>query len=148
MRRRRRSTSGSKRSSETMRLAAGRANAPEPPPAPPPPPTKPPTAGQLPKHPPPPPLTPSPPPPPQRAAKGAPQHGGAHRAADLGAGPGSEVRRHHVDKDRRGHHDRPQAHAGGLHGSVEPRGALVLAVAGELDDEDGVLAGQADQHHE
>src|SRR6201997_630069 len=41
-----------------------------------------------------------------------------------------------------------RALAGSLHGGVERRGALLLAVAGELDDQDGVLARQADQHHE
>src|SRR5271165_5232693 len=44
----------------------------------------------------------------QGHAKGAPQDGGAQRAAHLGAGASSEVRRHHLDKARRGHQDRPQ----------------------------------------
>ena len=51
-------------------------------------------------------------------------------------------------KHERRHDDRPQPHPGGLHGGVEPGRAFLLAVAGELDDQDGVLAGQADQHHE
>src|SRR5438128_658101 len=44
-------------------------------------------------------------------------------------------------------HDRPQSRAGGLYGGFESRRPFLLPVAGELDDEDGVLTRQADQHH-
>ena len=35
-----------------------------------------------------------------------------------------------------------------LHGRIEAVGAALLGLFGELDDQDGVLGGQADQHHE
>ena len=81
-------------------------------------------------------------------AQAATEDGGAQRAARTRRCAGSEVRRHHVDKARRGHHDRPEPHPGGLEYGVEPGRAFLLLVAGKLDNQDGVLARQADQYHE
>ena len=81
------------------------------------------------------------------------EHAAEHRRAeDLprgGAGAGREDQRHHAEDEReRGHEDRPQAQARAGERRVEQRRpALVLGLR-ELDDEDGVLGGEADDHHE
>ena len=55
---------------------------------------------------------------------------------------------HAEDEGEGGHQDRPQPRARRLDGGLEAVGALLLGLAGELDDQDGVLGGQADQHDE
>ena len=51
------------------------------------------------------------------------------------------------DEGEGGHQDRPQPGAAGLRGGLVPLEAVLqLALAGELDDQDGVLGRQADQH--
>jgi rRNA maturation protein Nop10 len=71
------------------------------------------------------------------------------RATHLGPGPLRDHQREHAqDEGERRHNDRPQPHPGGFHGGLEQGGTLLLLVAGELDDEDGVLGRQAHQYHE
>ena len=67
----------------------------------------------------------------------------------LGAGALGEHQRHHAeDEGERGHQDRPQPQPAGLDRRLEAVLALVLQLLGELDDQDGVLGRQADQHHQ
>src|SRR5262245_6000308 len=74
---------------------------------------------------------------------------GAERPPHLRPGTVGDYQREDAEDEReRGHQDRPQPHLGGLDRGVEPRRAFELPVAGELDDQNGVLARQADQHHE
>src|SRR5437879_5110767 len=79
----------------------------------------------------------------------AAEDGRAQRAAHLEAGP---VRNHQgqnaEDEGQRGHDDWPQTQLARLQGCLAARHAGGPLDLGELDDEDGVLAGQADQHHE
>ena len=55
-------------------------------------------------------------------------------------------REHARDEGDGGHQNRPQPQAAGFDGGLERRQAFVLFVLGELDDQDGVLARQADEH--
>jgi hypothetical protein len=48
----------------------------------------------------------------------------------------------------RGHQDRAQARAGGVHGRFAGGGAFLLLLARELDDQDRVLGRQADENHD
>ena len=57
--------------------------------------------------------------------------------------------RHDAEDEReRGHQDRPQAQPAGFDGGRHACPALVLELARELDDQDGVLGRQADEHDE
>ncbi len=58
--------------------------------------------------------------------------------------------RHHAeDEGERRHQDRPQTQLARRQRRVAARqAAFLVLVLGELDDQDGVLARQADQHHE
>ena len=81
-------------------------------------------------------------------AEHAEDHRGAQRLAHLRARPDRDGQRDHAeDEGEAGHQDRPQARAGGLDGGLEPVHALLLLrLLGELDDQDGVLGGERDQH--
>ena len=50
------------------------------------------------------------------------------------------------DEGDGGHQDGAQPEARRLHGGLEQSHALGLQLLGELDDQNGVLAGEADQH--
>ena len=85
----------------------------------------------------------------ERHAEHAAEDRRAQRPAHLGAGPLGEHQRHDAeDEGERGHQDRPQPQPARLQRRFAPRHARLLALLGELDDQDGVLARQADQHHE
>ena len=85
----------------------------------------------------------------QRHAEHAAEDGRAQRPPHLGAGPVRDHQRHHAeDEGERGHHDRPQPQPARLQRRLAARHAGLALLLGELDDQDGVLAGQADQHHE
>ena len=65
-------------------------------------------------------------------------------------GPRGDHQRHHAeDEGEGGHQDRPQPQSAGLDhgGDRSPRPSL-FRLARELDDQDGVLGGEADQHDE
>ena len=63
--------------------------------------------------------------------------------------PVGDHQRHDAeDEGERGHQDRPQPQPARLQRGLAPRQARLALLLGELDDQDGVLAGQADQHHE
>jgi hypothetical protein len=54
---------------------------------------------------------------------------------------------HHTqDEGERGHQDRSQAGSCRLDHGVAPALALLFGLLGELDDQDGVLGGEADEH--
>ena len=74
---------------------------------------------------------------------------GADRVARAGAGAGGNRQRQHAEDERqRRHEDRPQADAAGLERRIHDRLALLAQLLGELDDQDRVLGGEADQHHQ
>ena len=60
----------------------------------------------------------------------------------IASGSGAE------DEGERGHQDRPQAQARALDRRVHQWLAALVLELGELDDEDGILCRQADQHHQ
>ncbi len=63
------------------------------------------------------------------------------------AGPiGQHQRNNAENKGEGGHQNRTQPQPAGLDGRVRPVQAGVLPLPGEFDDQDGVLAGQPDQH--
>ena len=79
----------------------------------------------------------------------AAEDGDAQGAAHLGPGaPPDQERNHAENEGEGGHDDRPQAEVAGLHGGLAPRCARLALPLGELDDQDCILAGQADQHDE
>ena len=57
-------------------------------------------------------------------------------------------RQHAEDEGEGGHEDRAQPHPGGFGRRLEAVLAMLLVLARELDDQDGVLGRQADQHDE
>ena len=78
--------------------------------------------------------------------------GGHHSAQDagadgvLGARPGAGADRQRQDAEAEGqgsHHDRPEAQFGPLQCGVDQIHPSFQSVLGELDDQDGVLRGQA-----
>jgi len=70
-------------------------------------------------------------------------------AAHLGPGAVRDQQGNHAqDEGEGGHHDRPQAELASVQGGFAARSSALAAVLGELHDEDGVFAGQPDQHHE
>ena len=73
--------------------------------------------------------------------------GGADRVASEGSGAGGEVEGHDAeDEGDRGHEDGAKAELGGDDGSVDDALAVFELLLGELDDEDGVFGGEADEH--
>ena len=85
----------------------------------------------------------------ERHAEHAAEDRRAQRPPHLGAGALGDHQRHDAeDEGERGHQDRPQPQPAGLEGRLAPRHARLLALLGELDDQDRVLARQADQDHE
>src|SRR5580700_9379174 len=73
------------------------------------------------------------------------EHRGAERLAQFGAGADRpDQRRDAEDEGERGHQDRPQPQPRRLDRGLPARAALVLELAGEFDDQDGVLGRQAD----
>ncbi len=71
------------------------------------------------------------------------------RVARAGAGAGRKRERHHPEHERqRRHQNRPEADAPRFERRLDNRQAALAQLLGELDDEDGVLRGQADQHDE
>ncbi len=68
----------------------------------------------------------------------------ASRPRPLGDHQGDDAE----DERQRGHDDRPEPDLGGFQGGLIAGTPSLLAVAGELDDQDRVLAGQARQHDE
>ena len=73
----------------------------------------------------------------------------AHRMTALLPGAACKHQRHDAEDERqRRHQDRPQPDARGLDRRVHDRTALPAQLLGELDDQNRVLGGQPDQHHE
>src|SRR5690606_29153469 len=74
----------------------------------------------------------------------AADHAGTDRALRAGAGPGGEREWQHAQAEgQRGHDDRAQAVADGLHDAADQAHAGHQVGLGELDDQDRVLAGQS-----
>ena len=74
---------------------------------------------------------------------------GAERVARGGAGAGRHHQREDAeDEGERRHQDRAQAHARRMDRRLLQRLAALVEDLGELDDQDRVLARQADQHHQ
>src|SRR5215469_1096109 len=72
-------------------------------------------------------------------------HGNASRAPSaLGKHQGNDAE----DERKRGHQDGAKADARSLHGSFDERQSLGAQLLGELDNQNGVLAGEADKHHQ
>src|SRR5260370_30503605 len=76
------------------------------------------------------------------AEQGHADHAGEDRgpegAAHLGAGAlGEHEGQDAKDERQRGHDDRAETYPGSLHRGVEDGGAFLLAIAGELDNQDG-----------
>ncbi len=85
----------------------------------------------------------------QGHAEHAGEHGDAGDRAHFRAGAVREHQRHGAGDERdRGHHDRAQAQAAGFQRGFDDALALHFQLAGELDDQDRVLARQAHQHHQ
>ena len=61
---------------------------------------------------------------------------------------GDQQRHDAQDEGERSHHDRPQAELAGVQGRLAAARPRLAAVLGELHDQNRVLAGQSDQHHE
>ena len=79
----------------------------------------------------------------------AADHGGAQRLPAGGAGTGGEHQRHRAeDEGQRRHQDRAQAQPGRLGGRRDDANPFLAPPSGELDDQDGVLGSEADQHDE
>ena len=69
--------------------------------------------------------------------------------AAVGSGAGGEVERADAeDEGDGGHEDGAEAEFGGDDGGVDDGFALLEVLLGELDDEDRVLGGEADEHDE
>jgi hypothetical protein len=64
-------------------------------------------------------------------------------------GAGRQHQRHHAhDEGKAGHQDGAQPQPGGMDGGLDGFLAADLQLAGEFHDQDGVLAGQPDQHEQ
>ena len=83
-------------------------------------------------------------------AEHAEEDGGAERLAHFGTGAAAENQRKNAENEGEGgHQDRAQAEAAGFDRGGEAIFPIaILNLFGELDDEDGVLAGEADEHDE
>ena len=67
----------------------------------------------------------------------------------FGAFAARQHQRHHAhDECDRGHQDRTQAQPAGFDRRLQRRAAFEFQFPGKFDDQDGVLAGQPDQHHQ
>src|SRR5579875_713732 len=74
---------------------------------------------------------------------------GSHRMAALRSGAAGEDQRQHAQNEgERGHQDGTQADASGLDRRFANREPFVAQLLGELDNQNPVLRGQADQHHQ
>src|SRR5580704_8425559 len=85
--------------------------------------------------------------------RGHPDHAGEHRGAErlaqFSAGADRpDQRRDAEDESERCHQDRAQPQPRRFDRGLPARAALVLELTGEFDDQDGVLGGEPDQHHE
>ena len=79
----------------------------------------------------------------------APEHARAHGFARRGAGPaGLDQGEDAEDEGQGGHDDGAEAQAGAFQGGFQHVEAFRPLLGGELDDQDGVLRRQADQHHQ
>src|SRR6202451_3016743 len=77
------------------------------------------------------------------------EYRGAERLAQFGAGADRpDQRRDAEDEGERSHQDRAEPQPRRLDRSLPAGTALVFELAGEFDDQDGVLGRQANQHHE
>jgi len=77
------------------------------------------------------------------------EDGDAHGLAHFGAGTGRDDEGIYTgDEGDAGHQDRAEPEATGFEGGFGGRFAFVLLGLGELDDEDGVLARETDEHDE
>mmetsp|Transcript_21687 Transcript_21687/g.84531 ORF Transcript_21687/g.84531 Transcript_21687/m.84531 type:complete len:206 (-) Transcript_21687:1321-1938(-) len=82
-------------------------------------------------------------------AKHAGEHGDTHRTPHLAAGTAAEDQRDDAGAEGDGgHQDGAQPQPAGLDNGVVDRLAVLLQLLGEFDDQDRVLARQADQHDE
>ena len=61
---------------------------------------------------------------------------------------GKHERQHAEDERQRGHQDRPEPDARRLERGIDDREPFAAQLLGELDDQDRVLRGQADEHDE
>jgi hypothetical protein len=85
----------------------------------------------------------------QRDAEHAGEDGGAEGAAHFRPGPlGDEERDDAEDEGDRGHDDRPEPELAGVEDGLLPGRPGDVPGTGELDDQDRVLAGEADEDHE
>lgn len=82
-------------------------------------------------------------------AQHAPEDGRPQSTAHFETGAGRYDQREYAQNEsERGHQDRPKTQSAGFHGGVSCRKALfLLYFLGELYNENGILAGQGDQHH-
>src|SRR4051812_48385302 len=85
----------------------------------------------------------------ERHANHAGKDGHADRLPQLGTRPGGDGKRNHAEREgERGHDDRAEPVVRGVDGGPHGILAFRLPLTGELDDQDGVLGGKADQHDE
>src|ERR1700734_1468741 len=79
----------------------------------------------------------------------AEEHCGTERLAQLGAGADRPDQRADAENESEpGHQDRPQAEPRGFDRRIPAAAPLILELARELDDQNGVLGGEANQHQE
>src|SRR6516165_10796427 len=77
------------------------------------------------------------------------QHGRTERLPHLGPRAGRDRERRDAENEReRGHQDRAQARAGGVHGRFARGAPFFLLLARELDDQYRVLGREADENDE
>src|ERR1700740_2700574 len=77
----------------------------------------------------------------------SPDDRGAHDLTRDGTGAGRGPERNaSQDKGKRSHQDRPKAEPGAFQGGVSQRLALFGLILGELDNQNGVFGGEANQH--
>src|SRR6516164_3787769 len=81
-------------------------------------------------------------------AEHAAEDGDAEGLAHFTTRPFGKNQGHHTEDEREaGHDDGPQPQLAGFQRGMESRHAGLAPRLGEFDDQDGVLAGQADQYH-
>ena len=77
------------------------------------------------------------------------KHRDSHRMAHFASSPVRQDQRHDAHDEReRGHQDRPQAQPASLDSRLNDPHAVVIAFARKLDDQNRVLARQADEDDE
>src|SRR5690349_12882487 len=80
---------------------------------------------------------------PEHAAKDS----SAKRLTHFSAGPGRNHQRYHAeDESKRSHQNWTQTQTAGIDGRFAPAQAFILALPGELNDEDRILASETNQH--